>query len=197
MTEQPEERRSRRRLIAAAILALAATWPYWRDIDRLPMSADAVGWVLRSAPVTPGWIEFSLASHHFEVGYRPMAALSYAIVHPIVGFEPQAQRVMSILLHALAGFLLAALYGRLLPGLPPWGALVAAVVFLAHPVVEDVVPHLARRSYSLAAAAAQVLMPVSSPRRIGIRYPYRPPGCEVISPTALQTSFSSHHTSRS
>ena len=47
-------------------------------------------------------------------------------------------------------FLVFSVYRRLARGLPAWGGWVASALVLAHPLAEQIVPVLARRSYSLA-----------------------------------------------
>jgi hypothetical protein len=144
-----------RRSTELAILALvvaAGVWPWLGELERWPMTPDSVTWIERAAPLPdwPAWLEWTFLSSHFDVGWRPLTALSFTANRLLAGLEPLLYRGTDIALHALAAWLVAAVARRLAPGLPPWSRWLAAALFLAHPVAGEVVPFLARRSYSLA-----------------------------------------------
>jgi hypothetical protein len=139
---------------AFALLALlvVAARPYLYAIPLWPVSRDAAEWIVRGAPETPGWSDWVFATRHFSVGYRPLTALSYSAVHAAGGFAAPPQRGVDLALHLTCIALVFVLFRRLAAGRSVWGAWVAAAVFAAHPLAEEVVPHLARRSYSLSTA---------------------------------------------
>jgi hypothetical protein len=123
--------------------------PYVRMLGIWPVSRDATVWIVKGAPSSPGWLEWVFASSHF-IGYRPVTALSYSLNYALGSFAAWPYRVTDLALHAGCALAVSVLYRRLVPALPRWGGLFASAVFLAHPLVDQVVPHLARRSYSLA-----------------------------------------------
>jgi len=111
------------------------------------------------------WYRWVFAESHFGVGYRPVAALSYTLNYLIGGLNPAVYRATDLGLHLLAGLLVYSVFRRWVHDSPWWGAMVAAGVFLAHPAVENVVPFIARRSYTLATvlvlAGLRVVCPTS------------------------------------
>jgi hypothetical protein len=160
------------RSAAIAILALivaAGTWPWLGELPRWPMTPDAVTWIER-AEVGPGWLEWTFLASHFEVGWRPLTALSFTANRLLAGLDPLLYRATDLALHALAAWLVAASARRLAPGLPRWAGWLAAALFLAHPVAEEVVPYLARRSYALATVLVLLALLVHQrPREPGAR----------------------------
>lgn len=125
--------------------------PYLPYLHLGPIRDDAVIWIVRSAYFQPDWVEWVFQSPHFSA-FRPLAALSYTCNSALAQLDPFAYRVFDLLLHGVVVILLLQAYRRVAPGLPAFGALVAAGLFLAHPGVEEVLPYLARRSYTLASA---------------------------------------------
>ena len=139
-------------LAILALLVAAGIWPWLGELERWPMTPDSVTWIERAAlvPDWPAWLEWTFLSSHFDVGWRPLTALSFTANRLLAGLEPALYRGTDIALHALAAWLVAAVARRLAPELPAWSRWLAAALFLAHPVAGEVVPFLARRSYSLA-----------------------------------------------
>jgi len=131
----------------AALVGVVSLWPYLWVVGLGAMSRDAVLWIERSQVGRPKFVEWIFWSQHFNVGYRPVTGLSYALNAAVGGY-----RVTDLLLHALCVVLVHLTYRRLAPTLPAWGGVVGAVVMACHPLVEFVVPHLARRGYPLATA---------------------------------------------
>lgn len=122
--------------------------PYLGIMDHLPWGSDATKWVSDGSLDNARWPQWVLATKHF-VGWRPVAAVSFVANHATTGYEPAGYRITDVALHVATGALLVALY-RSWTGHPwPWG-LVAAAVYFCHPVVEEIVPYCARRSYTLA-----------------------------------------------
>jgi hypothetical protein len=152
----------------AAVVSIASVWPYLFALPLWPTSRDGTLWILRGMPTNPDWAGWVFASRHF-VGFRPVTALSYTLNHAIGGFAAPAYRLVDLALHAMCAFLVYLLYRSIAPRLAAWGGLIAAGLFAVHPVVEEVVPHLARRSYSLATgfglAALVVLCSPKTPAR--------------------------------
>ena len=135
-------------LILLALLA-AGTWPYWGQLPYGPMNGDSAYWVVRGATDRPDWFEWTFLSRHLA-GYRPVAAVSYSLNYLTSGFAPLSYRLLDVVLHLGVACLIFAFYRRLARGMPAWGGWVASGLFLAHPLAEQIVPILARRSYSLA-----------------------------------------------
>ena len=125
--------------------------PYLWVLTVWPVSRDATIWISRGATVLlPVGKIGLLRTNHFNVGYRPVTALSYTADYLIGGFAAWPYRLTDLGLHLLSAVLVYLTYRRLAPKLAPWGGVLAAGLFAMHPVVDQVVPQLARRSYSLA-----------------------------------------------
>lgn len=137
-------------LALGVVVLVMGFWP-WRPLVHLfPHGSDATKWVQLSHPTTDGWFDYVFFTRHF-IGYRPVAALTYTIDGLVSGWDPWAYRLTDIALHVLVPVLLFGVYRALTGDRSAWG-LLAPIVFLLHPATEDVVPHLARRSYSLSCA---------------------------------------------
>ena len=159
--------------LAAGLYPLRARLHCW------PMTMDGTLWVSRSALFNADWWRWDLLTHHF-IGYRPMAALSLSLDNLMGGLDPLPYRLTDAGLHGLTALLIYSLARALLEhrgaaALPApsarWGAWLAMLVFLGHPAMEEAVPLLARRSYTLTAAfgAAAVLVFLRACRRPGWR----------------------------
>ncbi|MCA9568944.1 MAG: hypothetical protein KC656_13940, partial [Myxococcales bacterium] len=105
-------------------------------------------WVIRGAPDRTAWADWVFATSHF-VGYRPVAALTYTLDYAWGGWGPEVYRATDMVLFGLATVAVGALF-RALVGRADVFMVLAALIFAGHPVVEEIVPFLARRSYSLA-----------------------------------------------
>jgi len=136
-------------IILAAILVVGIS-PYLFLLPVWPHSWDATVWIARGAPTHPDWTEWVFGTRQFNVGYRPVTGISYTLDNWVGGFAAAPYRLTDFLLHLACAALIYLLYRRIAPHLPSWGGLVASGLFLAHPVSAQIVPHLARRSYSLA-----------------------------------------------
>lgn len=150
----------------AAVLALlvaCGSWPWLGELRLWPMAPDSATWIARADPAAPGWFEWTFLTSHFDVGWRPLTALAFTANRLVLGLEPLGYRLTDLALHALTAVLVAALARRLAPQAPAWTGWLAAAVLLAHPVSDEVVPFLARRSYplgsALSLAAALVFLP--------------------------------------
>lgn len=166
----PDRRRALYRAILLLLL-LAAVWPYRYALPLLPISRDAILWVTSADPARGDFWDWTFATRHFRVGYRPLTALSFTLDHLIAGHRPLLYRITDLLLHAGCVLATWAVFRRLWAPDPPqgaappadrepreaaqhrveWGALAAAAVVALHPLGEVVVPHLARRGYPLVA----------------------------------------------
>lgn len=138
------------RHVGLALLLVIGAWPFYTYLTSVPLQPDSIIWLQRSHPSAEGWSEWVFDTSHF-VGYRPLTALSFAGDFALFGTSIFALRLTDLLLHLAAGFLVA-LLARRLAG--TGAALVAALVFIVHPGADEVVPFLARRSYSLATVGA-------------------------------------------
>ena len=149
-----------------SLILLAGIYPYRFALNLWPTTRDAATWIARGSLAGPDWLDWIFFTRHFRVGYRPVTALSYTLNDLIGGLSALPYRLTDLALHAACGLLIYLLYRRLAPALPRWGGLVATGIFVAHPIAEQVVPHLARRSYSLATffglAALLALIPRDS-----------------------------------
>jgi hypothetical protein len=131
-------------LVVAVYLPTARLWPWGTDAER---------WLERGDPARPGWAAWVFETRHF-VGYRPVAALSYAADALWIRYPPDSHWIdLGAMAAVIAGVVLL---GRALvrPWSSPWRAtaagLLAGAIVAFHPVLQEVVPYLPRRSYELA-----------------------------------------------
>lgn len=134
--------------VLVATLLVAGVWPYHEILGWLPWGADASKWVGNGSFDNPNWWRWSTASKHF-VGYRPVTALSFVANAATTGYAAFGYRATDLGLHLASGALLFVLYRRL-TGDRSVFSVVPVLVLFAHPATEEVVPHVARRSYLLA-----------------------------------------------
>jgi hypothetical protein len=134
--------------VGLLLVLILGAWPHLFALSLQPESRDAVLWITRSATSNPTWERWVFLRDHF-VAYRPVTALSYTADSVIGGFAVEPYRATDLLIHLACAVALFVLARRLAPKAAAWGGLVATAVFLAHPAAAHVVPHLARRSYSL------------------------------------------------
>jgi hypothetical protein len=157
--------------LGLALVCAVSVRPYLWVLTVWPVSRDATIWISRGAPSFSGWHEWVFRTNHFNVGYRPLTALSYTADYLIGGFAALPYRLTDMGLHLLSAILVYFAYRRLAESLPRWGGVLAAALFAAHPVVDQVLPQLARRSYSLATAfglgALLILCPRSTSQGAG------------------------------
>ena len=82
------------------VLALAlGLWPHLESVGFAPMTLDSVLWISRGALYQPDWAEWVFRTHHFNVGYRPVSALSYSLDYAIGGLNPVIYRLTDLALH--------------------------------------------------------------------------------------------------
>ena len=139
-------------VLVAGALPFAAYLPYW------PMTTDGTLWVSRGALTSPDWWSWDLFSNHF-IGYRPVTALSFTLDYLVGGFAAWPYRLTNMLLHGLTGLAVYLAFRALHGPSGRWAGCLAAAVLLAHPVCEEVVPLLARRSYILCALFSAAAVP--------------------------------------
>ncbi|MBI5479551.1 MAG: tetratricopeptide repeat protein [Deltaproteobacteria bacterium] len=80
--------------------------------------------------------------------YRPLVTLSYWVEFRVFGRAPAPFHATNLLLHVGVCLLVLALARRL--GAPPWGALLGAALFAAHPAQTEAVAAIASRTDLLA-----------------------------------------------
>lgn len=136
--------------LGLAVLALLASWPWVEMLGYWPMTADPPTWISRGTPLNPDWLSWVFAKDHYS-WYRPVAALTFAANQVLVDVEPLLYRLTDLALHLGVGLLASAVFRRWFPGAPLWTSLAVAALVWVHPIAEEVVPYMARRSYSLAA----------------------------------------------
>lgn len=111
---------------------------------------DDYFWVYPSPMLEGGALRFSLTEPTVSPAgehYRPLGFLSFAIDHLLFGADPTGYHAVSVLWHVLATVLVVALARRLTAS--PWRegtALVAGLLFAAHPVHVEAVTALTNRT---------------------------------------------------
>ncbi len=139
-------------VLLAGALPFRAYLPFW------PMTTDGALWVSRGALSSPDWFSWDFLSSHF-IGYRPVAAVSFTLDYVLGGFAAWPYRLTSMVLHGLAGLAVYLAFRSLHGPSGRWAGCLAAAIMLAHPVSEEVVPLLARRSYILCALFSAAAIP--------------------------------------
>jgi tetratricopeptide (TPR) repeat protein len=153
-------------LAAAAVLALACWIVYWGALD--------VGFVLDDWPDivdnrVDQWPAVSLDAAARSVAAsddrRPVAHLSFGLNHAVAGLDPRGYHVVNVLIHLCNGWLVYAfacalfrreralegqLGRRLAPAALRPAALVAALLFVVHPIQIQSVTYIVQRMTSLA-----------------------------------------------
>jgi len=138
---------------ASLFVGLLGLVPFAWVLPLLPMTRDATIWVDRSSWQHPKLHEWLVDTQHFNVGFRPVTGLSY-LLNDLAGGGLLAYRITDFGLHLAVVLLVHGLVRSWAPRRTPWAATAAAAVVALHPMVGIVVPHLARRGYSLASALA-------------------------------------------
>lgn len=137
-------------LIAAVVLALLAARPFLPYQGAPPLQRDSLTWIENTAPDAEERWDWSLRQSHF-IGYRPLTALTFAVGADTHGDDATALRAFDLALHVLTCVVLFLLAASLF-GVGP--AFAAGLFFAVHPASDEVVPFLARRSYSLSTLLA-------------------------------------------
>lgn len=152
MTLQPASSRPHRIKVWLGLILAVGLWPWIPTLGLWPMAADSPSWFELSDPAREGWMEWVFSTRHFNVGYRPMAAVTFSATTAIADGSAVVARLLDLGLHALAAVGTYALGRALAPGRGALAGLCSMAVFLLHPLADEVVPVLARRSYSLSLA---------------------------------------------
>ncbi|MBT3222271.1 MAG: hypothetical protein HN348_24630, partial [Proteobacteria bacterium] len=129
-------------------VALLGILPYMPLLEYWPWTEDSVKWYNKCHVDNPDWFSWIFAHRHY-IGYRPVAAASLTLNSAIGGPFPLMYRLTDLSLFFGTGLAVYGLWSTLTRRINGWG-LVAMVLFLCHPVAQDVVPFLARRTYVLA-----------------------------------------------
>jgi 4-amino-4-deoxy-L-arabinose transferase-like glycosyltransferase len=140
------------------VVLVLGTLPYASYLPFWPMTTDGTLWVSRSALSNPDWWTWDLFSNHF-IGYRPVTAVSFTLDYLLGGYAAWPYRLSNMLLHGLAGLTVYLAFRALHGPSGRWAGCLAAAVMLAHPIGEEVVPLLARRSYVLCAVFSAAAVP--------------------------------------
>lgn len=133
--------------LALAAVCLWAVWPWRVIVNVFPWRLDATRWIGRGAYDAANWWEWVFLRKHF-IGYRPVAALSYTLNPLLLGWDAWAWRLVDFSLHAGVVALVALVFRQI--GGHRIASIIAALLFAAHPAVEEVLTYAARRSYTLA-----------------------------------------------
>jgi len=131
------------------LLAALASWPFLETLAYWPMTADPPVWIGRGTPLSADWLSWVFAGDHFS-WYRPLTALTFALDQAVGGVDPRVFRATDLGLHLGVGLLACAVYTRWSRRSPSWAGVFVAAIVWTHPLAEEVVPYMARRSYSLA-----------------------------------------------
>ena len=156
-------------LLALLAAALLLSWPWIAEMGLPPMAPDTGLWIQRGDPSNPDWKEWVFGTRHFHVGFRPLTALSFSAGAWLRDSSPFVVRGTDVAFHLGGALLLFLFLRRSLHGQrgSNLGALAGFGFFLLHPVVEEIVPFSARRSYSLATFLACAGLVVASVRSSG------------------------------
>lgn len=127
-------------LFILAFLAYANTFGNGWTYDDFPVIVDN--------PDIRSWAGFFANSYPG----RPLRELTYLLDHSLFGLDPAGWRIQQIFWHGLNACLVFALGRRL--QLASWAALLAALIFLLHPLQVEVVANLSHRKDSLALAGS-------------------------------------------
>lgn len=82
-------------------------------------------------------------------GYRPIAAITFAIEHQIWGFNPHLSHLVNLLLYCLSIFTLLFFLHKILPNYNPYFVSIAVLFFAVHPIHTEVVNNLKSRDILL------------------------------------------------
>lgn len=140
-----------RHLWALALLAVVgASWPWFSNLALPPMAADAPELLRNAAPTSEGWLSYALSSPHFGVAWRPLTVLSFSLDMALGGLSIGVLRGTDLILHMAAALGVFAVGLRL--GKDRRVAWLALALYLAHPLLDDIVPFMPRRCYTMCAA---------------------------------------------
>jgi Tfp pilus assembly protein PilF len=146
----PTARAATGRTAALAAVAGAAGFLLYASTIRHGWVFDDVEIVAANPLARDPWALRSILASHYWAGvyaegnlWRPLTIWSFALVHALAGAGPGAQHLVNAALHGVVSALVALLGGRL--GLRPVLALMAGLLFAAHPIhVEAVAPAVGR-----------------------------------------------------
>lgn len=131
-------------------MVLLTAWPWAPNLDMPPVAADAPR-LLADCDPQGTWWEWAASSPHFGVTWRPVAMLSITLDLVLGGGSIPWLRAVDLLLHLVGSLGLFAL-ARRLPGMGRAGAWLVLLLWVLHPVLEEILPHLPRRPYPLCLA---------------------------------------------
>jgi hypothetical protein len=138
--------------LLTAVLVGWVWWTYAPALHHWPWGSDALKWLQRSDPARTGWTDWVFHSRHF-IGWRPVTALSFA-ANGLWGVTPERVHGVDFATVGATIALIAAV------GLEVFrsdrddrsaylAAGVAAALVALHPVLQEILPYVARRSYGL------------------------------------------------
>lgn len=111
-------------------------------------------WTYDDFPVVVENLDIRSLSAFINDSYagRPLRELTYLFDYSLFGLEPSGYHIQNIFWHGLNGFLILLLASRLgASALAAWGS---ALLFIAHPVLVEVVANISHRKDSLVLACA-------------------------------------------
>ncbi len=139
----------------ASGLVFALAFVLYANSLRNGFAFDDVPVILRDTRVhalrsVPGiWTGAYWAGDRLGGYFRPVTTTSYALDYALHGERPAGYHLVNVLLHALISALVVPLARRL--GVPPAGALLAGILFAAHPIHTEAAAWITGRSDLLAA----------------------------------------------
>ena len=144
---------------ALVAVVLVAGLPFVPDVSIWGLEADCARWIARADAGRADWFTQTFNRQHFA-GYRPIMALSLTLDWWLGGgrLEPEVWRWTDLVAHVAVVVSIVPLGRALLPRSPWWVPWLAALLFAIHPVAEEVVPWLNRRSYSLSSLGANLAL---------------------------------------
>lgn len=178
----------------AVATAAAAVLPFLPLLPIHPTTMDGGLWVSRGAITSDGWLDWDLFGNHF-IGYRPVTALTFTLDSVLGGLSPPVYHLTDVGLYACTALAVYAAAIQLLGPRSPQDqaardrasrgcALLAMVLFLLHPAVEEIIPYFSRRSYVLTALFSSLSVAMV-PRAARLARPTSGPALAVGGLTAL------------
>jgi len=111
-------------------------------VERNPMVNDPGQWV--TLWTVDHWYQDAGGTANRDLLYRPVALLSYRVVHALFGSNPLPQHLLNLLLHATAGVLVVLLSRSV--GASDRAAVLAGLLFAVLPIHTEVVDDIVGRS---------------------------------------------------
>ncbi len=154
----PASRAPLRRLAGAALACAAGLLAYRRSFT-VPFQFDDIPNIVENRLVHATRLDWASLAPALSSPVRQLAYLSFAVSHALGGLDPWGWHLLNLAFHLASGLLVWALSERVLALLAPAGdqavrrraALLAALLFLVHPVQTQAVTYVVQRMASMGA----------------------------------------------